>query len=169
MMMKRLFCGLMAALLLMFSVIMPARAFVPVAVIGPPVFHSISGSTYFLGAVSGIIGLTGMWLTVQDAINGDSVRIPLSDKPESQPPVPTAQPSLGTITLYDGASSVEAACQQYAASNSTGVLPGVCSGAPGSVVFTYTGLSGSAPWQQCQFTHRRYSHSFQTMIRPDTT
>lgn len=84
---------IVAVLFLLSSVTTPARAFLPPAIYAAYMTASVSGATYTMAALSGAIGLTGLYLTIQDAAD-NQVRIPLGDKPENAVPVPTAVPSV---------------------------------------------------------------------------
>lgn len=89
------------------SVTQPARAFLPPAIYAAYMTASVSGATYTMAGLAGAIGLTGMYLTIQDA-QDNQVRIPLSENPDSQPAAPAAPVSSPTVTksLWGGGCAV---------------------------------------------------------------
>lgn len=88
--MRKLIAAALAGFVLVFSVVMPARAFWPVAVIAAPQMVSVSGASYAIGALGGVVGLVGMYLEIEDATSGDKVRIPVKDGAAAEPPAPAA-------------------------------------------------------------------------------
>jgi len=81
----------LGSIYLSLSLVTPAKAFLPVAVLAAPAIYA-AGSTYALGALAGLVGLAGGYLLLSDSLN-NQVAIPLGDKPSNQPLVPTAAPS----------------------------------------------------------------------------
>lgn len=81
--------------MLLVTVTSPARAFFPVAIIGAPQLVSASGLAYVAGAVSGLVGLIGMYLVIEDA-QQNKVRIPLGPNENNKPPAPAADASISS-------------------------------------------------------------------------
>lgn len=88
--MKRLLSFLLAVVIGWGSVTQPARAFAPVAVLAAPQIVTASGVGYALSAMAGVIGLTGLYMTIKDA-QDNAVRIPLGPNSNNEPPAPLAQ------------------------------------------------------------------------------
>lgn len=103
------------------GVVTPAKAFAPPLVLGAAAVALPGGSYAGLSALVGLIGLTGLYLLLQDE-SGNKARIPLTSKPESQPPAPAAPATAdstqvikyngGTGTLFD--SRADACAAAYA-------------------------------------------------------
>lgn len=119
--MKRITAFLTAVLMFFVSTTQPARAFAPVAVLGAPQIVTAAGS-YGIGALAGLVGLVGLYFTIEDA-NNNKVRLPLGEKTNNNPPAPSA-PGTASITGTpkteyvctsggDWSSSPTAAAQSY--------------------------------------------------------
>jgi len=93
--MKRFTAFLTAVLMIFTATTQPARAFAPVAVLGAPQIVTAAGS-YGIGALAGLVGLVGLYLTIED-VNNEKVRIPLGDKPSNQPPAPAAPETAAKV------------------------------------------------------------------------
>lgn len=87
-------------------------------------------------AVGAAVGYGLMGLVLGDGENNAAV--PLTEGGEV--PEPVAPATAGTVTKYDGQTSVDAACSAYAEFNSG---PGSCYGLPATIVMTVTGVTGS--------------------------
>lgn len=87
--MKRPFSFFLAVLIGWGSVTQPARAFLPPVIYAAYMTSSVSGATYSLAALAGVIGVTGMYLTVEDSLH-NKVNIPTSPQQSSQVPAPLA-------------------------------------------------------------------------------
>lgn len=87
--MKRITAFLMASLLAFMVTTQPARAFLPVAVIGLPQIVTAGSGSYAIGVLSGLVGIVGLYLTIEDA-QENAVRIPLGPNSNNLPPAPTA-------------------------------------------------------------------------------
>lgn len=87
-------------------------------------------------AVGMAVGYNLMGLVLGDGENNAAV--PLTEGGEV--PEPAAPATAGTVTMYDGQSSVDAACSAYAAAGS-GVAS--CYGLPAHTTMTVTGITGS--------------------------
>lgn len=66
-----------------------AFAFAPVAVLAAPQIVSAGSMSYALGALSGLIGIVGLYFTIEDA-QENAVRIPLGPNANNEPLAPTA-------------------------------------------------------------------------------
>lgn len=83
------FLAFLAAVLFTFSsVVTPARAFAPVAVLAAPQVVS-AGAAYGVAALAGLIGLAGLYLEISD-MDGNKARIPLKEGADAEPPAPSA-------------------------------------------------------------------------------
>ncbi len=126
--MKKLISFYLAVSVGWLSITMPARAFAPVAVLAAPQVVSASGLSYAMGALAGIVGLTGMYLEIKDATD-NSARIPITDAP-TPIPAPVAPATKPTSTSYTSQfSTVPYPSQQEActaAFNSLSSNPGNC-------------------------------------------
>jgi len=87
--MKRPLSFILAVLIGWGSVTQPARAFLPPVIYAAYMTASVSGATYTMAALAGAIGITGMYLTVKDAMDNE-VRIPVGPNPVNEPPAPAA-------------------------------------------------------------------------------
>lgn len=79
--------------------ISPARALLPLAVV-PALIASVStaaGESYALGLLAGLVGITGLYLTINDA-TGNSVAVPLGYKAENNAPLPVAPATVTAPT-----------------------------------------------------------------------
>lgn len=124
--MRRLLNLFFVSVFCLYTVVQPQRAYAyafaaPFA--GAPMIATLGGPVG-LAVVAGAVGLIGLWLLIPDG-DGGGVRIPLSDKPQSQPPAPVAPnnatPLSGGVPItqysYDGANyydSKDAACSAVA-------------------------------------------------------
>lgn len=97
--MKRILSFLLAVLIGWGSVTQPARAFAPVAVLAAPQIVTASGVGYALSAIAGVIGVVGMYMTIEDA-QQNAVRIPLGSGPNNQPPAPAAPSTASPVNTY---------------------------------------------------------------------
>lgn len=145
--MRRFVAYLLAALVAASSVVTPARALAPVAVLAAPQVVTAAGSIA-LGIGVGILGAIAAYLEIQDA-QGNASRVPLSDKPESVPPAPAAAPTVTPTSGYSwnvtsgcnaGASGTglptqQAAMDAYVASVNS------LSACTGNGVYTYSSCS----------------------------
>lgn len=66
-----------------------AFAFAPVLIAAAPQILTVAGSTVSLAALTGLVGVVGLYFTIEDA-QQNAVRIPLSSNVNSQPPAPSA-------------------------------------------------------------------------------
>lgn len=128
---RRIFSFILAIFFVLNSSVQPAYAFAPPLILGGAAVATPTGSYLGLSLLSGLLGLTGMFLSLKDNGNNE-IAIPLSPHfPE--PPVPVApatatpiQSNAGTGTgtgpatgscrvYYNGNSymSVQAACNAY--------------------------------------------------------
>lgn len=140
--MKRITAFCLAVLVCMSSMVTPARAFAPVAVLAAPQIVSAGGGTYALAALSGLVGLVGLYLTIEDA-NDNAVRIPLGPNANNQPPAPSAAATVSPSG--DGAS----ACNAWLAAQPQTQNYNGC-----TLVYSYTltNVTGSAPNYTCTYT-----------------
>lgn len=99
--MKRLISFFLAVLIGWGSVTQPARAFAPVAVLAAPQIVTAGGVSYALGAIAGVIGVTGLYMTIQDA-QDNAVRIPVGPNANNQPPAPAAAATTTGTTQTAG-------------------------------------------------------------------
>lgn len=99
--MKRLTAFLTAVLMAFAVSTQPARAFFPVAVIGAAQIAAPGAGTYVIGALAGLVGIVGLYLTITDA-QDNAVRIPLGTQPQNEPPPPAAAATTPTqpTTIY---------------------------------------------------------------------
>ena len=88
---KRQNAAIMALLVFFFSVfpVKRSEAFAPPLIYAAYMTSSVSGATYSLAALAGVIGVTGMYLTVEDSLH-NKVNIPTSPQQSSQVPAPLA-------------------------------------------------------------------------------
>jgi hypothetical protein len=88
---KRQNAAIMALLVFFFSVFPAKRseAFAPPLIYAAYMTATTGAGTYSIAALAGAIGIAGMYLTVQDAMD-NSVRIPLGPNSSNQPPAPAA-------------------------------------------------------------------------------
>jgi len=94
--MKRSFSFFLAVLIGWGSVTQPARAFLPPVIYAAYMTSSVSGATYSLAALAGVIGVTGMYLTIEDALH-NKVNIPTSPQQSSQVPAPVAPATVDQV------------------------------------------------------------------------
>ncbi|MBZ0261321.1 MAG: hypothetical protein K8F90_12065 [Hyphomicrobiales bacterium] len=141
--MKR-FISIFTAIVFTFAVTtQPARAFAPVAVLAAPQIVSAGSMTYAIGAAAGLIGVIGLYLTIEDA-SENKIRIPLGANENNQPPAPTAAATAQ-------ATQINGYCAHYQSSCITAVYPDA-SGAVaerGSVVCTQGVHSISGTYVNC--------------------
>ena len=91
--MRRLLNLFFVSVFCLYTVVQPQRAYALVGAapfVGTPLIATLGGPIG-LAVVAGAIGLYGLWLLIPDG-DGGSVRIPLSDKPQSHPPAPVVSP-----------------------------------------------------------------------------
>lgn len=116
--MRRFIAFWLAVSIGFFTVVTPARAFAPVAVLAAPVFVGGGGTSWGMGAIMGAIGAVIGYMEITDAL-GNSSRIALSENPVAPIPEPVAPPTAQTVLRYyatgggDYAASPSAACQGY--------------------------------------------------------
>lgn len=115
---QRLVSFVAASFFTAFTVLVPGRAFAfaPVAVLAAPQIVTAGGS-YAVAALAGAIGLTGLYLMVEDE-EGNGARVPVSVKPESVPPAPPPPPPTPAKILYNidsfSGPDPDAVCAAYA-------------------------------------------------------
>ena len=97
--MKRLFTYFLAVVIGWVSVTQPARAFVPPLALAAYLTTSTGAGTYAISALAGVIGMTGMYLTLKDSFDNE-VRVPVGPNPANQPPVPSVPASVDPQPLY---------------------------------------------------------------------
>lgn len=134
---KRGFAIATAVVYLAAGVVTPAKAFAPPIALGAAAVMLPSGSYAGLSSLAALIGLTGLYFTVQDAL-GNKVAVPLGTKPENQPPSPAAAPTAaptgnsGSGAVYSildgscsqsGQTSVAGACSAWASCKSSSFAP----------------------------------------------
>lgn len=129
-----------------------AFAFVPVVIAGAPQILTVGGSTVSMAALTGLVGLVGLYMTIEDA-QQNSLRIPLGPNSQNQPPSPAAAPTTAASQTGGGSpvapTSVNNYCSTHSASGAwmnCGVTymgeptpEGACAAAGYSGYNTYTG------------------------------